>query len=262
MSIEENMRVIQLFIEGFNEGDMAVFDQLMSQEYYNYSPKEDEEKANELFARLARDLKTALPNLQLKATDFGEDGEELTYTLTLQGSHTSDLWGAPPSGQNVVWESAVASRFIDGKFAVYWPDLPVGEMLRTLRQVNLVPPPEDMDKPHEHPTSPPEMLLKVVFTGQVADKPCPHLDQITVVEPNKDICEQCVALGDIWPALRMCLICGFVGCCDTSKNKHAKAHFEETGHALIRSIRLDESWVWCYEDAAFFSGKILDKYRQ
>jgi hypothetical protein len=39
-----------------------------------------------------------------------------------------------------------------------------------------------------------------------------------------------------------------------------KAHYEETGHPIFRSIRLDESWVWCYEDNAFFSGKILEKY--
>jgi uncharacterized UBP type Zn finger protein len=57
----------------------------------------------------------------------------------------------------------------------------------------------------------------------------------------------------------MCLTCGFVGCCDTSKNKHMKAHYEETGHPLFRSIRLQESWVWCYEDNAFFSGKILEQ---
>ena len=31
-------------------------------------------------------------------------------------------------------------------------------------------------------------------------------------------------------ALRMCLTCGHVGCCDSSIGKHATKHFEETGH--------------------------------
>jgi uncharacterized UBP type Zn finger protein len=46
----------------------------------------------------------------------------------------------------------------------------------------------------------------------------------------------------------MCLVCGNVGCCDSSKNKHATKHFHKTTHPLIRSIESGESWVWCYVD--------------
>jgi uncharacterized UBP type Zn finger protein len=119
-----------------------------------------------------------------------------------------------------------------------------------------------MDKPHEHPVSIPEIILKLIFIGQVGDKNCAHLHMIKVVDTDKDVCEDCVSVGDVWPALRMCLVCGYVGCCDTSKNKHMKQHFQETGHPIFRSIRLDESWVWCYEDDAFFPGKMLDNYRK
>jgi hypothetical protein len=38
-------------------------------------------------------------------------------------------------------------------------------------------------------------------------------------------------------------------------------HFRETGHPIMRSIRMDEGWVWCYEDDAFFEKAILDRYR-
>jgi CPA1 family monovalent cation:H+ antiporter len=46
----------------------------------------------------------------------------------------------------------------------------------------------------------------------------------------------------------MCLACGHVGCCDSSKNKHATAHFHATGHPIMRSIEPGESWKWCYVD--------------
>jgi uncharacterized UBP type Zn finger protein len=39
-----------------------------------------------------------------------------------------------------------------------------------------------------------------------------------------------------------------VGCCDSSKNKHATKHFHRTKHPLMRSIEPGESWVWCYVD--------------
>lgn len=77
---------------------------------------------------------------------------------------------------------------------------------------------------------------------------CSHLDQIQIKEPAARVCEECVALGDRWVHLRMCLICGHVGCCDTSKNRHATAHFHATNHPLIRSLEPRESWVWCYVD--------------
>ena len=45
---------------------------------------------------------------------------------------------------------------------------------------------------------------------------CTHLDQITDVEPSAEGCEECLQMGDTWMHLRECLICGHVGCCDSS----------------------------------------------
>jgi uncharacterized UBP type Zn finger protein len=78
--------------------------------------------------------------------------------------------------------------------------------------------------------------------------PCLHLDQIKVVNTDKDFCEDCVRTGDTWVHLRLCLSCGHVGCCDSSPNKHATRHFHGTGHPLIRSAEPGESWIWCYVD--------------
>jgi uncharacterized UBP type Zn finger protein len=48
--------------------------------------------------------------------------------------------------------------------------------------------------------------------------------------------------------LRICLICGHIGCCDMSPNKHATKHFHDTGHPLILSFEPGEDWVWYYVD--------------
>ncbi len=80
---------------------------------------------------------------------------------------------------------------------------------------------------------------------------CSHLDQIQDVEPHTQGCEECLQMGDSWVHLRMCLICGHVGCCDASKNKHATAHYHQTEHMLIRSVEPGEQWGWCYVDAVF-----------
>lgn len=77
---------------------------------------------------------------------------------------------------------------------------------------------------------------------------CTHLDQIRDVEPRTRGCEECLQMGSTWVHLRMCLLCGHVGCCDQSRNKHAARHFRETGHPLMRSIEPGENWIWCYVD--------------
>ena len=55
-------------------------------------------------------------------------------------------------------------------------------------------------------------------------------------------------MGAGWVHLRICLSCGHVGCCDSSPNRHATAHFRSSGHPLIRSLEPGEQWSWCYED--------------
>lgn len=77
---------------------------------------------------------------------------------------------------------------------------------------------------------------------------CKHLNQIQVRTTKQHVCEDCVKTGDTWVHLRMCLSCGHVGCCDSSKNKHATRHFHATAHPLIRSIEPGEDWLWCYVD--------------
>jgi predicted tellurium resistance membrane protein TerC len=77
---------------------------------------------------------------------------------------------------------------------------------------------------------------------------CTHRNQIKDVKPNTPGCEECTKMGDRWVNLRMCLTCGQVGCCDSSKNKHATKHFHATGHPIMRSIEPGETWKWCYVD--------------
>lgn len=80
-------------------------------------------------------------------------------------------------------------------------------------------------------------------------KPCPHMDRIRDVTPSSpDSCNACLAMGDTWVNLRICLICGNVGCCDNSKNTHATKHFRTTGHPVLQSYEPGEAWRYCYVD--------------
>jgi len=80
---------------------------------------------------------------------------------------------------------------------------------------------------------------------------CGHLDSVKDVTPSADGCEDCLKTGDNWVHLRLCETCGYVGCCDSSKNKHATKHFHQTQHPIIKSFEPGEDWAWCYVDEVF-----------
>jgi tellurite resistance protein TerC len=77
---------------------------------------------------------------------------------------------------------------------------------------------------------------------------CAHRAQIADVAPKTQGCEECLKTGERWVQLRVCLTCGHVGCCDSSKNRHATAHFKVTGHPIMQTLEPGESWRWCYVD--------------
>jgi uncharacterized UBP type Zn finger protein len=84
------------------------------------------------------------------------------------------------------------------------------------------------------------------------DDTCVHLERVVVrpypVRPRTAGCEECLALGDSWVHLRLCMSCGHVGCCDSSPNRHATKHFHASRHPVVKSFEPQEDWAWCYVD--------------
>lgn len=86
---------------------------------------------------------------------------------------------------------------------------------------------------------------------------CSHLDSIEVLTPPAEIagCEDCLRIGGEWVHLRMCMICGHIGCCDSSPNRHARAHAVTEGHPVVRSAQPGEEWSYCFADDVMFAVK-------
>ena len=82
---------------------------------------------------------------------------------------------------------------------------------------------------------------------------CKHLSHVhAVTAKTPDGCEECLATGDEWVHLRLCLECGHVGCCDDSPNTHATKHFHKTKHPIMRSFEPGEDWGFCFVDQLMF----------
>lgn len=101
------------------------------------------------------------------------------------------------------------------------------------------------DRPDEHGTGLPTVRLT---EEQLRSPNCAHTEEAREVVAGSRGCEECLKTGDGWVHLRVCMTCGHVGCCESSKNKHASAHFHASGHPIMRSWEPGEDWAWCYAD--------------
>jgi Na+/H+ antiporter len=91
----------------------------------------------------------------------------------------------------------------------------------------------------------------VLYAQAVELDECEHLQELKrpAADPQTPgECAACMRDGTSWVHLRLCLTCGTVSCCDSSPQRHANVHFEETGHPVMRSAEPGEKWRWCFVD--------------
>ena len=81
---------------------------------------------------------------------------------------------------------------------------------------------------------------------------CEHFsEEKKGIQPKTKGCEKCLKEKTPWVALRQCLTCGHVGCCDSSVGQHAKKHFHETKHPVMVALQ-ENPWKWCYVHEEYF----------
>jgi uncharacterized UBP type Zn finger protein len=95
--------------------------------------------------------------------------------------------------------------------------------------------------------------LFITMVNLHMNQECEHFQGVdeASTSPSTKGCEECEKEGTDWVALRMCIVCGHVGCCDSSIGLHARKHYENTGHPVMIALP-DKSWRWCYEHKQYY----------
>ncbi|MFE5796711.1 UBP-type zinc finger domain-containing protein [Streptomyces sp. NPDC056503] len=94
--------------------------------------------------------------------------------------------------------------------------------------------------------------------GRPEGRSCTHLALLSAPPappeppaPPTAGCADCLPRGWRWVRLRLCVTCGNVGCCDSSRGTHAHDHYVRSGHPVVLSLASDEGWAWCFADQVF-----------
>ena len=81
---------------------------------------------------------------------------------------------------------------------------------------------------------------------------CTHTGEAGEVTASAPGCEACLRAGKRgWVHLRICMTCGYVGCCESSPGNHARKHHDASKHPIIKSLEPGDDWAWCYADQSF-----------
>ena len=121
MSVEENKALVRReFDEVWNQGQLAVMDDIYTADIAYHSPGSPVIHGPEGMKLIAGVLYTAFPDMQYTIEDMIAEGEKVAIRWTLTGTHDGDLMGVPPTGVQVTFTGNTIIRFAGGKYAELW----------------------------------------------------------------------------------------------------------------------------------------------
>lgn len=126
----------RLFDEGFTGGNIAVVDELVSEDFQEHQA--GQRPGREGLKALIQQLHSWFSDFTLTIQDLTEDGDKVWARLKGGGTHTGMVMGQPPSGRHVEIDVIDIIRFSDGKMVEHWG---VPDTLNMMRQIGLIPAP-------------------------------------------------------------------------------------------------------------------------
>lgn len=139
MSLEEKKAVVRRFVERVqNQHDLDALDELLSPDFVDHSGMSSppsREGTRAFFTMMF----AAFPDMQFEIRQQLAEGDRVMTYKTFHGTHQGPFMGIPATGKEVTFDNIDTMTVIDGKITEHWT---VGDMLRLMQQLGVVPPPE------------------------------------------------------------------------------------------------------------------------
>ena len=136
MSTEDNKANIRRgYEEGFNQRNLAVFDELMASDYVWHiasTTMQGREPAKQLISRFL----SAFPDGRYTIEDMIAEGDRVVVRQTFRGTHQGDFMGIAPTGKQVTVTEIEIFRVANGRGVENWTN---SDDLGLLQQLGVVP---------------------------------------------------------------------------------------------------------------------------
>ncbi|GGP55938.1 ester cyclase [Streptomyces melanogenes] len=133
MSVEDNKRLVRLFYQAIDDGDLDAMDVLVAEDYKDHSPPlpslaPGREGLKQAF-RLFWEAKPGTHEIE----DQIAEGDKVVTRLTARGVHKGDLPGMPATGKSVTMTATVIHRIENGRLVEKWSDKDLHGFLAQLK---------------------------------------------------------------------------------------------------------------------------------
>jgi steroid delta-isomerase-like uncharacterized protein len=144
MTAEDNKTIVRWIIEeGWNQGKVAVFDELCASDWIHHDPSQPHVRTREDFKRHVAETRRAFPDIHFTMEDVIAEGEQVVLRWMRRGTNTGDLVTPtihlPATGKQVSVTGITIFRVASGKVVETWNQ---SDRLGMYQQLGLIPEPQ------------------------------------------------------------------------------------------------------------------------
>jgi steroid delta-isomerase-like uncharacterized protein len=133
MDGQRNKEIVRRSIEeGYNQGDLAVVDELCHPDYVEHAPFPGQAPGPAGVKQLFSRMRNAFPDVQSTIEDIFAEGNLVVVRTTLRGTHQGDYNGLPATGRPFTIASNIIFRVAGGRIVERWA---IGDQLGLLQQL-------------------------------------------------------------------------------------------------------------------------------
>jgi steroid delta-isomerase-like uncharacterized protein len=138
MSVEENKALLRrVFEEGWNAGNLDLFNETDSPEYVLHDPSVPEDvRGVESAKQFASMYLRAFPDLRFTIEEQVAEGDKVVTRWTSSATHQGELMGIPATGNRTGVSGFTISRISEGKLVEDWNNW---DTLGLMRQLGVIP---------------------------------------------------------------------------------------------------------------------------
>lgn len=135
---EANKRTIRIIREqAMRKGSLDKLDGLYTDDYvYHGIPLLGDLRGPTAFKEMVKGFLDAVSGFQETVEDQIAEGDKVVTRLSGRGTHTGELLGASPTGNQLKWTAIGITRFVDGRVAEEWVEF---DALSFLQQIGKMP---------------------------------------------------------------------------------------------------------------------------
>jgi predicted ester cyclase len=132
-------RARRIIEEVYNQGDLAVADELISPDYIHHVPGEPPSPGIRGVKELVQQIRRSFPDFHASIEDEVAEGDRVVQRISGRGTHEDEFFDIPATGGLITFHITEINRVgPDGKFAEHWSSV---DLLSVLQQLKAIPAP-------------------------------------------------------------------------------------------------------------------------